>query len=745
MKSFRNVWSSRRLVRCELARVAVWAAFAAALCGIGQAAEEAPLRLRGAKGELTVDGKGFSLTPSISACPAVRAKGESLWAVRLQKDVRPPITEAPVVLTDQGQAVKRQTLPDGIRLTYARLTGGKQTWRVGLTLDIHRRGDAFEVTGVVKNEEPGWLVCGFTGPVLSGIQADLATHPVLLPNGFGMRINRVPEGKGKSAPWRARGKGFQVSSGYPSAVGTMQWCALAGAKGGIYLGCHDAAHGAKVFAVRYDPAEKRLGLAIEHQAFCAAGKRWALPPTVFLPYEGTWHTAARYYREWFDSATPLREVPAWVRNASGWLLCILKQQNGEVLWDYPSLVKLADVADQRGLDIVGLFGWAHGGHDHLYPDYHPDPKMGGVEALRRALKEVRRRGKRSIIYANGQLEERDTEFWKTQGQSLAVIQKNGVSVQERWHKYRNAPFYQFDLGCLAAKGWYDRMLSLALQANDLGADGILFDQLGGAGPMACYAAGHGHPVPAMVYAADRTLMLRRIADHMRTINPDFIVMTEGLHDSVLDSISLFHGCVLGVFSADILARAHGDTVSAGYPEMFRYTFPEVMSTVRIPTPMMNRAIANYTCTYGFRYEIESRYAPDVQYLKANKVPQASAYEQVLSPPDINMMQATPPAAAARYLKQVIEFQRAHADVLWRGRFTDDQGFTFQGKGLVAKSFLAGDRLAVLVWNPGDRPAAFTLDVPNAELVSAAEPEQGRPEALGQLAPQTVRLLVWKKK
>jgi hypothetical protein len=710
--------------------------------------DEASLCLKGPKGVLSIDAKGISLTPSIAACPAVRATGKRMWELRLQKDVRPPITDAPIVLSDQGQAVNREKLADGIRLRWAQLVNAKdpkRVWHIGLTFDFRCRGDVFEISGEIRNDEPGWQVYGFSGLALNGVQVDLATHPALLPQGFGTRVDRLPQGKGQMGPWRTRGSLFEVAAHYPSAGGTMQWIALAGDRGGLYLGSHDATHSHKAFSLRYDPKSQQFSLTVERRLFCAPGKRVALAPTIVRPYEGNWHAAARYYRAWVDRATPLRQVPDWARRASGWLLCILKQQNGEVLWNYPSLAKLADVADQRGLDIVGLFGWAHGGHDHLYPDYHPDPQMGGEAALRQALKEVHRRGKRAIIYANGYLEERDTEFWRTQGKHLALIQENGVSVQERWHKYRNAPYYQFDVACLATQGWYDRMLSLAIQANDLGADGILFDQLGGRGAMACYGEGHGHPVPAMVYGEDRVRLLRRIADHMRQLNPDFIVMTEGLHDSLLDSITLFHGCVRGVFAPDIPARAQGGIASGLYPEMFRYTYPEVMSTIRIPTPMVNRQAANYICTFGFRHEIESRYAPDVRYLREDKMPEASEYAEVLSPPDIAMMQATPPAEATRYLKQVVEFQRRNADLLWLGRFTDDEGFALQGKGLVAKSYAAGDRLGVLVWNSGDQPATFTLSVPNAELVSAEEPENAKPQATSALAPQSVRLLVWKKK
>lgn len=705
------------------------------------------LQIKGPNGELLVDAHGISLAPAVAACPAIRAKGEPLWAVLVQPDTPPPVAGEPIILTDRGQPVTRAATADGARLTCDALTDGKRTWDIGVTIDIRPNGDAFEITGEIRNDEKGWIVCGVTGPVLHGIRADLAAHPVLLPEGFGRRLDHPPDA-GKPAPWKAWENGFEISAHYPSRRGTMQWCAFAGKQGGLYLGCHDATHGAKSFCVRHFPPDKTCGLALKHQIFCPNGGRWSLPPTVILPYEGTWHAAARHYRAWADTVARPIDPPAWARDASGWLLCILKQQNGEVLWDYPSLGKLCDVADARGLDILGLFGWAHGGHDHLYPDYLPDPVMGGEGALRKALKAARHRGKRTILYANGQLQEIGTEFWETRGTALTVIGRDGAPVQLTYHKYRNAPPRHFGLGCLITQGWYDRMLDLAVQAHDLGSDGILYDQLGIFEPMPCYAAGHGHPVPSMVYAPDRVRFIRRIADHMRAIDPEFIVMTEGLHDSVLDSIAMFHGCTFGTFEAtpgEILARLNGDSAAPAFPEMFRYTFPEAMSTIRMPTPMMGRAMANYACAYGFRSEIESRYAPDVRYLRENIVPDAAEYAHVISKPNIALMQSVPPGDATRYLKQMIDFQRANADLLWHGRFVDEEGFTLEGQGLVAKGFAGGDRLGVLVWNPGDKPAPFFLTAPGADLESARDPEHGNVEAFGALPAQSVRLVIWKRR
>lgn len=739
--------------------------------GRPQAETEVPC-LKGPGGEMTLGADGLSLTPSFPECPAVCAKGGTLWTVLLQKEGLPSVRDADptteelrrqreptarqfiaddaVGLTDRGQTVTRETLPDGIRLRYAELRDGQRVWQVSLTLEFRRKGPGFEVTGSLTNREKGWIVCGFDGPALDGIRLDLSSCPALLADAFGRRINRVPTGAEKKIPepWHLDGKVYEASAWYPSQNGSMPWCALAGARGGLYLGCHDVLHGSKILCLRYDPANKQFGLLVRHQFFCSVGTSWSLPTTVVQPYEGSWHAAARIYRAWADAAVPLREPPGWVRDMSGWLMCIMKQQNGEVLWDYASIEKMCDVADRRGLDMLGLFGWAHGGHDTLYPDYFPEPAMGGREGLMRALALARRRGKRVILYANGQLEERNTDFWNEQGRALAVIQKDGTTMQERWRKFKDASPHGFDLACLGTQGWADRMLALALQANALGADGILYDQLGVRAPMACYARGHGHPAPAMIYAEDRAAFMRRIAAHMKTVNPDFIVMTESMHDSFLDSVSLFwanSGDLRRISSAEIGARLDTGSVSAWFPEMFRYTFPEVMCTVREPRPMLDRCTVNYACVYGFRFEIESRYAPDVRYLLEGRMPEPRDYERMVEKPDLRQFLATPSDEAALYLKRMSDFQRAHAALLRHGRFTDDEGFAFSGQGLVAKSFVNGSCLGVVVWNPTERSATFTLRVADAERVSASEPERDSVEGDSELAPQTVRLFVWRKR
>ena len=712
----------------------------------GLAAGQVPMSVKGAAGELRVDAKGVSLAPAAAACPASEATGEHWWAVVLEPAAGQGGGDVLLESQAQAQPQARQTR-NGVRLTYGPLSSGKTFYDVSLALTFEAKGQAFEIGGELRNRTKEWVVKSFTGPVFNGIRTELSKTPVLLPSGFGWRISGVPQDEKNLKPWSKAGAGLSLAAAYPSAQGTMQWLAFAGTEAGLYFGCHDPCFAAKALSVRYDPGRKTFGAAFQHLAFVRAGERVRLPPVTVLPYAGDWHVGARTYRAWADSAGEQIAKPAWAQTASGWLLAILKQQNGDVMWPYGALDTLADVADQRGLDILGLFGWAYGGHDHLYPDYNPCPILGGEQALRDGIRRAKARGKRVVLYANGQLEERGTAYWTTTGRHLAVTRRDGGTVQEFWHKYGNTPGYHFDIGCHATDGWRERMLALAVQANDFGADGILYDQLGMRSPTACYAANHGHPVPFMSYEADRKELLRQIAVKMKKRNPEFVVMTEGFHDAILDSVAYFHGCVRGTFqeSAGLIAKRFETGRSDDlFPEMMRYTYPEVASTIRFPSPLVDRPMANYTIAFGLRYEIESRYIPDRDYLLDGRIPAVEDYGTVLSKPDIRLVRSLPPKATADYLKCAAAFQKRHASLLMTGAFTDTEGFSFSGAGVVAKGFSADGRLGVVLWNTTDKQAAFTLSVPNGELVGAEEPEAASVDAFAPLAPQTVRLVTWRR-
>ncbi|MBR2839286.1 MAG: hypothetical protein IKE55_10910 [Kiritimatiellae bacterium] len=579
-------------------------------------------------------------------------------------------------------------------------------------------------------------------------------------SGLGVRVSNMPSAADGSVAhawkraaredgenrYRFRTKGFihPDSFVYPCWTTTMQYLALAAAGGGVYWGCHDPSFAAKRILPLYDPARRELVHEVGYDLMLDPGREWRMAPNVEVEYRGSWHEAAKIYRRWFRSVQ--RPRPDMPKEMTGQVLCILKQQNGEIVWPYGEIDALVDVAKAHGLDWIGLFGWTVGGHDHLYPDYDPDPAQGGRDALVSGLRRIHERGLKCYLYANGQLQERDaTDWWRTTGRHNAIVMPDGTTFKETWHKFSDAPAHTFDLGCLRAKPWRDRMLALARQAGDFGADGILYDQLGNSLPKPCYGRGHGHAPGQMAFAEDTEAFLRFIRDGMEKSRPGFLLLTEGLGDTFSDTIALYHGMCIGAYpffhGPNVKLRLSGganDGVDY-FPEMFRYTFPEIVSTCRNNNPFIDRFGANYGAIFGLKHEIEVRYRPDRVYVETGRYPGDDAYSNVLGKPAIDRMRDTDQRTAQKYLKSVCDFQRRWSKYLLEGMFRDTDGCPVSG--MTAKRFEAEDGTsAVLLWNVLDRPVAPVL-APGTAVAAADSPEGACADPLAPVAPDSLRVVV----
>ena len=672
----------------------------------------------------------------------------------------------PVRVSGARQPVTVERGADGSkRFVCERLTEGDKSWAIRVVVTEREREGGRAYAARVENADPGIRVTSFEGPYYDRVRTDPRHTVVYAPEGLGKRFVGVPKSAAGLKPlpvqdeyhrfttgWYAvpGGRTVFATGNYPGATGlTMPWLAVDGDGTGLYAGVHDRTIRPKRILMRYDPAEERADIAFAHPLFLASGETVEFGEMVFMPYAGDWHRAARMYRAWYDTVRQVGTcAPAWTKSFSGWLLCIMRQQNEALFWPYTDIPRLCDVAEANGLDCIGLFGWTKGGHDHLYPDYDPDPKMGGIEALKAGIAEAHRRGIRVYMYANGQLQQVGaTKFWEEHGKDIALVHADGTMVIQNYHKYSDIPKYDFALGCLFAKPWHDRMLKLARQAEGFGADGILYDQLGIFAPFACWGKGHGHATPAYSYCPERPGFIRSIADELRARNPGFAILTEGLHDTILDSIAAFHGCETGTYAGVLKdVRARGTGVKTGaFPELWRYAFPELVTSTRVPAPMSNRTMANYTAAFGMRHDIELRYAPDRDWVLEGKVPTRETYGTVLNKPyPFEWLERNAPKDAAAYLKAVNLFQRKYAKHLLTGRFVDDEGFTVTGENLIAKRYVADDGTsAVLVWNIGDKPTAVKVDGLGA-ATATAEPEAGEVKGDAPLAADTLRLHVFGK-
>jgi hypothetical protein len=331
---------------------------------------------------------------------SLTVSGTLAWEIELQQPSQPWKTGERRSVASRGLVPRREELPDGVRLTYDRLGDSSPSANLAVILEARSDEQGLHLSASVRNDDPSWTVRACRFPILNGVAADGAT--VLWPNGLGQRF---PD----SAAFGRR------SLSYPGGTASMPWFALARSADGLYLGSHDPAMSARTIEAECSPGGQILAVRVGHLPFCAPGQSWTAPEFVVAPYRGPWQVAARRYRAWYDTVATVLAPSAWAQHSSGWLLAVLKQQNGDVMWDYRTGIdRLGDIALAHGLDTLGLFGWAHGGHDALYPDYIPDPLMGGADALRDALTRAKARGLRTVLYANGVIMDTSTAFYRDQ-------------------------------------------------------------------------------------------------------------------------------------------------------------------------------------------------------------------------------------------------------------------------------------------------------------------------------------------
>jgi hypothetical protein len=605
-----------------------------------------------------------------------------------------------------------------ITLSYKNLKSGTAVVQSQAIFRISVKDESFCFSSSISNADAEWLPREITYPILTEIKRKGIEAKVFLPSGLGQCFEN---------PAMLGSKSFD----YPSGRGTMQWLTINTGKSGFYLATHDESRSKKRFNIAYSIEKQAFSSSVTFPIF---SNSFESPEITLRLYHGKWFEAAKYYRSWYDTKFTLPSIPLWVKQEAGWLLAILKQQNGYVMWKYHELDQLCDIATQNGLKTIGLFGWANGGHDYLYPNYIPDDLLGGRAALKAAIERAHKKGIRIVLYANGTLIDASTEFYRYEGNNAIALQEDKSAYTSSIRKYNSSTPVVFAEASYSSKIWRETMLNLALQAHDLGADGILYDQVGVKNATLNFSTTQDHKLPQESGTKFRYIMMNEIRTRLKNLNPDFVVMTEGVNDAVLTDIDYFHGWGDGTYPAP-----------NAYPGLFKYTFPELVKTQRHGSPMLTRYTANFAAVTGQRHELETRWEADVNYLKHGILPNKESYkDEAYFPPSVKEINEVSPDVARKYLYDLIAFENKHAEFFRTGRYIDEEGITGSGEDIVAKGFKNRNRLGVVVWNNNKNEArAFQIDVPGYSFLESAEPEANNSGEL--LNPNSIRLLIYQQK
>jgi hypothetical protein len=413
---------------------------------------------------------------------------------------------------------------------------------------------------------------------------------------------------------------------------------------------------------------------------------------------------------------------------NGYFLVINKQQYGDELWPYDTLPELYEHAMAHGCDTLGLFGWYHSGHDNQYPDLEVSGTLGGEKALKENIKKVQAEGGHVTLYYQGHLMDTGTKFYKEKGHLMEGRTRWNTPYLEEYSKFHNSEYLKkfsrklFATVCPSCTQWHDLMAKRADWIASFGADGMLYDQIGGMPPYPCFNDEHPHVNgrPSLSYTQGRLKLLGRLHDQAKSHGREYAFMTEHETDVYSQFLDALHGIATNP-GPPAGRRRDGNSMlnlASSFPEMFRYCFPETILTLRNPNPFLDPRYVNFAFLYGFRYEMELRYLKDRDVIRQDMHREWKEY-----------------AFAVGRLRKKYE------DVLLTGVYREQEGIQNNNPQILCELFEGETRSAIALWNDTNDIQQVDLSVAGSQIVSWETVDGSGEGMLKLLKPGAVAILL----
>lgn len=495
---------------------------------------------------------------------------------------------------------------------------------ISVTLRVWLSGEHIRFGGEIVNESDSTLdeliypCLGAVG-TLGGEEPDL-----LLPYQAGQRYKRI----GRYLAGRnGRENLHELTETYPGWL-SMGFMALCGGNTVLSLSARDELFHTMSLRAR-GTQQGAVTLEANKMPFIEPGQRWSIPEFDVWLYQGSWRETVKDYARWAEGWRHPVEPADWMKHSNGYFLVINKQQFGAEAWPYETLPELYEHARAHGCDTLGLFGWYHTGHDNNYPDLDVSPTLGGAEGLRQGINAVQAAGGHVTLYYQGHLIDVNSPFYRAHGEAVEGKNIWGTPYYEFYPKacysdaLRHFSRKAFSTVCPSAPLWQEMMAKRLDWLASFGADGALYDQIGGMPPTPCFNKAHPHKngSPALSYTQGRLELLGKIRARVAA-HEDFAFMSEHITDLYSQYLDAVHGIAS-------LPDPRGEVAvgPVGMPELFRYAFPKTMITVRNAQPFMDERMVNYALLYGFKFEMELRYDTDKRFIRSDAAPQRREYAQ----------------------------------------------------------------------------------------------------------------------
>ncbi|MCX7886977.1 MAG: DUF6259 domain-containing protein [Verrucomicrobiae bacterium] len=589
---------------------------------------------------------------------------------------------------------KIEQTDDRIVLRYDSLKVRGYTVKISLTLTIRLDNGLVRFGSEITNNEPGTIVRELHYPLVGACRLPVGSR--LLTTVAGGQLHSDPlrliMALGNSPPYMAPAQFYrQMDLKYPGRTAANCFALVADAHG-LYLASHDPTfqdtwHGLRVYP-NAQGAFTELEVGLYKYPNCLKGRGWRCEANVIAPYSGSWHQTAKLYRKWADTWWRQRPIPLWVRKMKGWQRIIFTHQYGEKLFRYADLNgRIKKAGDSVAVEAVLAFAWWKSGHDNGYPDCYwvTDPAQGGDTAWKKAIADFRHSGGRLLLYFNGKLIDRDSEFYRSgKGKKICYRDNTGAEYTEQFRfkglgtftGHHNAR--TFVVADTRREEWRALLRKMADRAIVLGADSVFYDQLGYAEPATTWDLGGEFPIPNLRVIADKAETLKMLHDHLDSKgNSEFALGTEHFTDVTAQHVDSIHNIT-------------GATGPTDFTDWIRYAFPEVVLSdreIRDDTDVERRV--NHAVLKGLRSDVEIYRCRDL----IDKTP---IYQS--------------------YLAKVNRLRDKYCDLLLLGRYRDTEGFENDNPKIQARCFVNGNRMAIVVTQSTDNTATARIRVPNHTFV-----------------------------
>jgi hypothetical protein len=433
----------------------------------------------------------------------------------------------------------------------------------------------------------------------------------------------------------------------------------------------------------------RMVFGAVHFPFLNPGESGSLSTTVLNPYEGDWHHGVDIYKSWKATWFKDPTSPPWVADINSWQQLQINSSEDDLRTPYRDLPRRATEAAENGVSAIQLVGWNDGGQDRENPSFETDPRLGTAEELRNSIAAIEKMGVHVILFQKYIWADITTDWYKNELHNYAATDPYGIPYQFRGYEYQTPEQLngintrRFAPACVNDKKWLDLAAKEFQRTLDLGATGMLYDEVfHHGGVFYCFSSTHGHHSPASLWPGD-------------------LQMGDRFRDMVRKQVGESNFLFAGEDPYDLEEQ----TYSLSY---FRIS-PGNIPAERYASPFRPMMIA----IYGFDDRESINRALKDRYILS--------YEPFQFKGDLNDFPST-----LAYGKKVDAFRKKYREYLWDAEFRDtlEAEVTMDGKPFGDYSVFRTPtgKHAVVIVNDGLRPIQVLVKMDGKQGYVEATPE-----------------------